>query len=581
MRTLITITLFLTAYMMLFSNQVHGQSEVVITKVESAFKKMPRSIRTNTNFKKAYSYFLLKEYDSTLLYAHNFINVNQKDDVYSDYCHFFRATSFQGKTLYEEARKEFELLPSSFPLYYTVLSKLGAIALEQDKFSEALDYYLEVKNLPEHIIANIDIDILYHDIGLCHLHLENYEESETYLLESLDIQEEKGNTSVLIGSYMNVANLYYVQYKDQKAIPYFEKAYNMSRLVGSFSLKQDAALNMAVVEENRKEYGKSLQYRKEYEQWRDSLNDQNKIYEEAQKEKKFIAEQKQQEIVLLEKDNRIKESQLNSFILTSILLLLIAGGVFYFYMSKRKANKLILAQKVELDALNDTKDRLFSVVSHDLRSNVNALDASNSKMSTLITSEQLNDLSTEVQHNTELTESIKGLLDNMLNWALLQTEQMYFQQENISLSAIVRQTAHNYLPLLKTKEMELVSDIPVNLFVYADIESIKIVLRNIIDNAIKFSRRGDQISIYSESKSDTECQLTIEDTGSGMNTSVLNELKQKTLSESKSINQERTGLGLHLCHAMIKKNGGTLEIQSQENVGTKLIITLPLSNDYE
>ncbi|MFK7785739.1 MAG: sensor histidine kinase, partial [Crocinitomicaceae bacterium] len=109
----------------------------------------------------------------------------------------------------------------------------------------------------------------------------------------------------------------------------------------------------------------------------------------------------------------------------------------------------------------------------------------------------------------------------------------------------------------------------------------KIVLRNVLDNAIKFCGNGDQISIYTRDHSNSEVALIVEDTGAGISQSSLNELLKKTRSMSNSINQERTGLGLHLCHAMLLKNGGKLDIESKEGVGTKLIITLPLSQDYE
>lgn len=237
-----------------------------------------------------------------------------------------------------------------------------------------------MKELPQRDLEQIR-SLLYQDIGLCYLHLGKFRTSEEYLSESLKLQENEGDTTMLIASYMNVANMYYNQYKDDLAIPLFEKAYSLSKTSGSFQVKQNASLNMAVVEENRKDYVKSIAYRKEYEQWNDSINDQNKIWEVAELEKKFISEQNQKEIEILEKDNALKKAQVNSYIYSSVLLSLLAITLLYFYLSKRKINKLILSQKNELDVLNDTKDRLFSVVSHDLRSNVNAIDKNNIELS--------------------------------------------------------------------------------------------------------------------------------------------------------------------------------------------------------
>lgn len=558
-----------------------AQEKATMNLVKSKFQEFPRSIRRDVNFKKAFQHFLKKEHDSTLLYSHNFLTSRSSEDLYCNYCHYFRGVSFKGKDLFSEAQKEFKKLPKSFILYHSAKMKMATISLELGEYSLALRYLLEINELPEHELKKFERDIIYHDIGLCYLHLEKFEESENFLLKSLELQEVKNDTNLIISSYMDIANLYYVQYKDDQAIPFFEKAYSLSKLAGSFTVKQNAALNMAVVEENRENFIQSIQYRKEFEQWKDSLNDQNKIWEVAQLEKKFISEKNQAQIALLAKDNSIKRAQLNTFIYSSILLLLLVGTLLYFYLSKRRVNKLILAQKTELDALNDTKDRLFSVVSHDLRSNVDALDRSRSKLSEIVEGQNINELDLELQRNNDLTVGIKGLLDNMLNWALLQTEQMYFQQEDVSLAAIVNQTTHNYLPLSNSKNIRLETTIAKNVFAFVDIESLKIVLRNLLDNAIKFCNEGDQISIYTADSSDSKIKLIVEDTGAGMSQSTLNELLKKTQSKVGQINQERTGLGLHLCQAMISKNEGDLEIESEEGVGTKLIITLPLTQDYE
>ena len=137
---------------------------------------------------------------------------------------------------------------------------------------------------------------------------------------------------------------------------------------------------MAVVEENRKDLTKAMVYRKEYDIWKDSLNNQNKIWAVAETEKTYAISQKQKEIQLLESENKIKVSQRNGFVASSILFLLLFGTAVYFYSQKSKTNKIINAQKEDLDALNATKDKLFSIVSHDLRSSVNTMQVTNTKL---------------------------------------------------------------------------------------------------------------------------------------------------------------------------------------------------------
>src|SRR5690606_8510603 len=101
--------------------------------------------------------------------------------------------------------------------------------------------------------------------------------------------------------------------------------------------------------------------------WQDSLNDQNKVWAIADLEKKFAVKQKQKEVDVLAAENKAKIAERNGFLISSVLLFIMFGAGVYFYRQKIRNNKIILAQKNQLDELNATKDKLFSIVSHDLR----------------------------------------------------------------------------------------------------------------------------------------------------------------------------------------------------------------------
>ena len=172
------------------------------------------------------------------------------------------------------------------------------------------------------------------------MHLEKYEASEKYLLKSLDAQLIAADTNMIVGTYMDLANLYYTQYKDDQAIPYFQKAYDLASKTQNYTLRQNAALNMSVVEENRKEFEKSIQYRKEYDRWKDSVNDQQQVWEIAQLEKRIVAETKQREIGLLERENAIKLKERNAVLIGAGVLLLVLVLLIILYRLKVKANFL-------------------------------------------------------------------------------------------------------------------------------------------------------------------------------------------------------------------------------------------------
>jgi signal transduction histidine kinase len=120
-------------------------------------------------------------------------------------------------------------------------------------------------------------------------------------------------------------------------------------------------------------------------------------------------------------------------------------------------------------------------------------------------------------------------------------------------------------------------DICKSIYVFADIDSIKIILRNVLDNAIKFSKEDGKIAIYIRSSEDEFHHLVIKDSGLGMKETTRIKLLKETLLLSKKENNEAfgSGLGLFLCKEVISKNDGQLDIESTIDVGTKIILMLP------
>ena len=539
--------------------------------------KVLNKYKKENNFKRAASFYLENKWDSTIVYSMKQLRVKNSTIEVVDYCHFFRAKSLSNKKIYIEAQNEFSKISENFPFYYLIKFTLGDIALDQKKYELALSYYniIEKSNSTNY---NFNQTAFYHNLGLCYFHLNKLQTAEKYLLKSTQYQKIDNDTINLIAIYSDLANLYYEQYKDLQAIPYFEKAYQLSKKVKNVETKQNAALNMAVVEENRKDLSQALLYRKEYENWKDSLNDQNKVWAIAEIEKKYIEKQDKKEINLLEAKNKIREIQRNWFFIFSLFLLVSFGAGIYFYRQKIKQNKIIVFQKEKLNELNATKDRLFSIISHDLRSSVNALKTSNKILLETLESKNYSKLAKLLQNNTSIANGTYNLLDNLLNWAMLQTKQNYFHKESHSLSAIVAQVVYNYKPLMLNKNIQFENTIHDDIFIFVDLDSIKIILRNLLDNAIKFSQENDSIAIYTQINDTKFCDLVIQDTGVGIASEVLNELLNETtfsiIKEQNNVNIG-TGLGMQLCKSLIAKNNAKLDIKSKVDKGTKIIISLP------
>jgi signal transduction histidine kinase len=547
--------------------------------LNTELKRKALEFKEDENFYKAHLFFLESNWDSTILYSMKALNSGLPSEEILDFSHYCRAIGFMEKKLYKEAEKEFHSISLHFAFHLKVIVKLGEIALELEDFPKALNYFQQTEKLPDTHSYDFIQSTVYHNMGLCYLHLHEFDKAENYLFKGATLQQKQKDSSLLMKSYMDIGNLYYVQYKDKQAISYFEKAYALSKNVNDFEFKRLTAKNMAVVEENRNNFPAALKYRKEFEQWKDSLNNQNKVWDIAELEKKFAVQQKQKEVNMLETENKVKVAQFNGLLLAAVLLILLLAGGSFFYRQKIKSNNIILTQKQELNELNATKDKLFSIVSHDLRSSVNALKTSNSKLMECLETKKWEELDKLLANNGAIANGAYNLLDNLLNWSLLQTRQLYFHQDSLHLNTIVQHVAYNYKPLMLNKNIQFEYDLDKRIFVFADQDSSKIILRNLLDNAIKFSGDNGTIKIYTRSGTSDFCELVVEDSGPGMSETTRQGLLQESvlLAKKKNDTEIGTGLGLQLCKSMIKKNGGLFNIESKENNGTKIIVSLPKS----
>lgn len=529
------------------------------------------------NFVKAQSFFGEKAWDSTLIYSMKQLNASNCPIELKNYCHYFRGSAFVRKKLYEAAEKEFLYIPKSFEFDYKVKIQLGSIYLALNENRKALRYYEEVeknhlKNLNYQLLST-----LYNNIGLCYLHEKKFDKAEFYLLKNKELVNAKKDTFAILYSYESIANLYYDQKKMDKSRYYFEKAYQLSNKTKDLNFKKMAAGNMAAIEADKKNYSKALDYRLEFEKWNDSINDQNSVWATADFEKKYAIGEQQKQIKVLEAQNTAKILQRNNFIITSILLLVLLIAGIVLLIQKIKINKIIFLQKVELNNLNVSKDKLFSIVSHDLRSSVNALKTSNSKLIGSLESKNYSEIDELLQDNTAITNGAYNLLDNLLNWALMQTEQLYFQIEPLHLFSIIQHVEFNYRPLMLNKKINFEINICKSIYVFADLDSLKIILRNLLDNALKFSKNEGNIFIYIRSTDSEYHEIIVEDSGIGISESTRIELLKETVLLSKKNNNEfiGSGLGLSLCKDILEKNKGKFDIESTIDVGTKVIIMLP------
>ena len=236
-------------------------------------------------------------------------------------------------------------------------------------------------------------------------------------------------------------------------------------------------------------------------------------------------------------------------------------------------------KKIEnsLKELIATKDKLFSIVAHDLRSPFNGIIG----FSELLI-ENSNDILLEdsEQYIKIINSSAKNtliLLDNLLNWAKSQTGQLSFNPEKILFSEVAQEIITLSKSIAKSKNIALECSCTDNLEIYVDVNMLNTVLRNLISNAIKFTNVGGHIKVSAASKQD-HVEITISDNGIGINKEKCTELFSIASNTTTlgTADENGSGLGLVLCKEFIQKNNGDIWVESEENKGSNFIFTLPI-----
>jgi signal transduction histidine kinase len=275
-------------------------------------------------------------------------------------------------------------------------------------------------------------------------------------------------------------------------------------------------------------------------------------------------------------DQKLNEQQLAltsnrriSYLLGFFALAVTIAAVFAYKAKQKmqKLNELVLAQKTELEEMGKVKDKVFSIVSHDMRAPVNNLISFGS----ILEEEHI-----PQEKLTLYIEQIRGTLDhtstmmeNLLNWASSQMQGFEPVMEMVDLQTIVEDCINGILPALQKKQIEIDNKIVNTLTVYGDKNMIELVVRNLLNNALKFSNKQGLIEVYTTVEANGICALSISDKGLGLSQEkldLINSNKVRSISSSLGTNKEKgTGLGLMLCkHFALLMKGSIRAISTKD-----------------
>jgi signal transduction histidine kinase len=384
---------------------------------------------------------------------------------------------------------------------------------------------------------------------------------------------EQKDTSRLILFYFRAAD-WYVPQSIKKALIYAERGLTLASYSKNLEQQKEGYLKISLLEERRSEYKAALQYRKQYEKVQEQIRIRNERLERRKGMRSpYSGTESPQKKPLL----KLKRP----LIFISILLALLF--IYFILVSikviKNSRSVSQLRNEVErLEELNNSKIELFSIISHDLRSAVHTLQINTARLKTIL-SQFMNSTAIEVAGHTErLISTLQSLLNNLLYWALSQIGQTTYHPEPIALQPLINGICYDLQPLADAKHIALFYTLNEPFFCTGDVNSVKIIFRNLIDNAIKYTPDNGSVVVSARQEAGF-CLITIQDTGIGMSPDIIQTL---FTSDSRRIQQDAsgrrsTGIGLWLAKKLTEQNGGNLKIESGEGVGTRITISLPVT----
>ena len=458
-----------------------------------------------------------------------------------------------------------------------IYNRLSAVYFEFPKNDSILKSKFYAESSIKLVDTTIDFNLYISNLillGAISRNFDDYLEAEKYFFRALRLAEKYDDFYNYHSILSNLVSNYILKNDINNAIFYAEKGIKLSNQKKLEPMNLFLSQLLVRLYEMKGDYKSALVYSKtesglaqeKYLSKRDFII--TNITQKYETEKKMM---------LLEKE-RTKQYYTNMIFLISSILLI---GIIILYYSKQKLlnkkNDTISEQNKNLIELNATKDKFFSIIAHDLRGPINTF----SNMTDLIDSD-FDNLSDEEKKELIMlmknsSNNIAELLDNLLTWSRTQRGKNDFEPSSVELSIIIDPNINLLQIPAEKKNISLSSDYSDDLMLFADVNMLSTVLRNLISNAIKFTPSGGEILIKSEKKDDMLI-ISIQDNGVGIEAERISRLFKidENITTLGTNNERGTGLGLIICKEFVERNGGSIRVESEVGKGSTFSFSIPI-----
>lgn len=526
-------------------------------------------------------------------------------------------------------------------------ANLGNVFLNIGQFDRALEYNQQSLKMKYELRDSLQIAYSLKTTALVFQALKKYDSAMMYFKNAIEIYKQKGgkyneanmyyhmgNVNLESGTNQNLALLYLGKalkiYDDlgsdygtalakyqagkvyhqlnsfQKARECYFEALQLARKSSTPRIVLDIYKDLSGLNKQLGNHQNALVYYEKYAGLRDSLFNETFSKNIAEMQARYKNDEQLAEIALLKKENqlirneqRLKSAYVILLVTGIILVLIILGLLLWRYREKKRINSLLeeeikvrkaqerklIQSERQLTEVNQTKDKFFSIISHDLKSPFGAIKG----LVDLLQSgfDEMGDTEKKelIDEISRATNSTYMLLTNLLVWSQSQRNTIEFDPEKLNITSVCSDMVDFLIAAARKKNIVINCTILNDLYVFADRNMLTTIMRNLLSNAVKFTPHGGTVKIagrkispkYGTNETRKMVEISVSDTGLGIKNENLKKLfrideKFKTPGTN---NELGTGLGLMICKEFVEKHGGTIRVESEEGVGSIFAFSLP------
>jgi signal transduction histidine kinase len=466
---------------------------------------------------------------------------------------------------------------------------LGHLYTQQGKYADALRHHKQALAIRRSIRDRKNEALSLNDIGELYKLMDNNEKALDNHIVALEIRQALKDQRGIAESYNNIGVLYFERKNYQRAADNLALGLAAARESNDQHQQRISYEYLSGCYEAAGDYKKALEYKDEFVGISEFIQREENEHELLETQNRYEIDKRQSRIGKLETERERREKELadqkrfrNFLFVLVALCVVIVVLVFYLYILQQRSNKKLTVahdqlnrQNVELQELNATKDKFFSIISHDLKGPLNSLTSFSSLLINHTDSLSKEEIKMFASDFDKSLKNLFALLENLLEWSRSQTGNIEFIPESFDIAAMLEDNKQLLKAQAQNKRITLVNESAEKVLINAHKNSINTVVRNLISNAIKFTPEGGTITLKT-SRQNGSVITSIADTGVGMSQKIIDKLFRLDSKHSTkgTANEKGTGLGLILCKEFIEKNGGKLWVKSMEGEGSVFYFSL-------